>query len=123
MKTRTAQAAKHTTSRRRGRPAAYKSAVLAAIHENMADLHEAGAIDTKTMRKFDKACLTPVMSLTPAAIRRIREKEALSQAVFAAHLNVTTGVVSKWERGEKRPRGPAAKLLSLAAKHGIASIA
>jgi putative transcriptional regulator len=110
------------TNRKTG-PRAYKSAALAAIHENMADLHEAGAIDTKTMRKFDVACLTPVMTLTPAAIRRIRKKEALSQAVFAAHLNVTTGVVSKWERGEKRPRGPAAKLLTLAARHGIASIA
>ena len=76
-----------------------------------------------TNLRVDQACLTPVLSLTPAAIRRIREREALSQAVFAAHLNVTTGVVSKWERGEKRPRGPAAKLLSLAAKHGIASIA
>ena len=96
---------------------------MAAIHENMADLHEAGAIDTKTMRRFDQACLTPVMTLTPEAIRRIRKKEAVSQAVFAAHLNVTTGVVSKWERGEKQPRGPAAKLLTLAARHGIASIA
>jgi putative transcriptional regulator len=123
MQTTRVQAAKHTTSRRTGGPRAYKSAALAAIHENMANLHEAGAIDTKTMRKFDKACLTPVMSLTPAAIRRIRQKEALSQAVFAAHLNVTTGVVSKWERGEKQPRGPAAKLLTLAAKHGISSIA
>jgi putative transcriptional regulator len=104
-------------------PQAYKSAALAAIHENMADLHEAGAIDTKTMRRFDQACLTPVMTLTPEAIRRIRKKEAVSQAVFAAHLNVTTGVVSKWERGEKQPRGPAAKLLTLAARHGIASIA
>jgi putative transcriptional regulator len=63
------------------------------------------------------------MTLTPEAIRRIRKKEAISQAVFAAHLNVTTGVVSKWERGEKQPRGPAAKLLTLAARHGIASIA
>jgi putative transcriptional regulator len=104
-------------------PQTYKSAALAAIHENAADLHEAGALDAKTMRKFDMACLTPVMTLTPAAIRRIRQKEAVSQAVFAAHLNVTTGVVSKWERGEKQPRGPAAKLLTLAAKHGIASIA
>jgi putative transcriptional regulator len=43
--------------------------------------------------------------------------------VFAAHLNVTTGIVSKWEQGEKRPRGPAAKLLSLAARYGIAAIA
>ncbi len=104
-------------------PRAYKSAALAAIHENVADLHEAGAIDTKTMRRFDQACLTPVMTLTPEAIRRIRKKEAVSQAVFAAHLNVTIGVVSKWERGEKQPRGPAAKLLTLAARHGIASIA
>jgi putative transcriptional regulator len=48
---------------------------------------------------------------------------AVSQAVFAAHLNVTTGVVGKWERGEKQPRGRAAKLLTLAAKHGIAAIA
>jgi DNA-binding transcriptional regulator YiaG len=72
---------------------------------------------------FDRACLTPVMELSPAAIRRIRAKAAVSQAVFAAHLNVTTGVVSKWERGEKQPRGPAAKLLTLAAKNGIAAIA
>ena len=56
-------------------------------------------------------------------IRRIRAKAAVSQAIFAAHLNVTTGVVSKWERGEKQPRGPAAKLLTLAAKNGIAAIA
>jgi putative transcriptional regulator len=111
------------TVQKKTSPRAYKSAALAAIHENMADLHEAGAIDTKTMRKFDQACLTPVMTLTPDAIRRIRKKAAVSQAVFAAHLNVTTGVVSKWERGEKQPRGPAAKLLTLAARHGIASIA
>jgi len=82
--------AKRTTHRKTS-PRAYRSAALAAIHENMADLHEAGAIDTKTMRRFDQACLTPVMTLTPEAIRRIRKKEAVSQAVFAAHLNVTTG--------------------------------
>jgi putative transcriptional regulator len=102
---------------------AYKSEALAAVHESMADLHKIGAINNKTMREFDRACLTPVLKLSPAAIRRIRTKEAVSQAVFAAHLNVTTGVVSKWERGEKQPRGPAAKLLTLAAKHGMAAIA
>ena len=82
---------------------AYKSEALAAVHESMADLHKIGAIDSKTMREFDRACLTPVLKLSPAAIRRIRSKAAVSQAVFAAHLNVTTGVVSKWERGEKEP--------------------
>ena len=89
----------------------------------MADLHSAGVIDTKTMREFDVACLTPIMVLSPKLIKKIRDKEAISQAVFAAHLNVTTGVVSKWERGEKQPSGPAAKLLTLAAKNGLAAIA
>lgn len=102
---------------------AYKSEALAAVHESMAHLRKIGMLDSKTMREFDRACLTPVLKLSPAAIRRIRTKAAMSQAVFAAHLNVTTGVVSKWERGEKHPRGPAAKLLSLAAKHGLGSIA
>jgi putative transcriptional regulator len=101
----------------------YKSEAFAALHESMSDLHQVGAIDSKTMREFDRACLTPVMKLSPATIRRIRAKAAVSQSVFAAYLNVTTGVVSKWERGEKQPRGPAAKLLTLAAKHGIAAIA
>jgi len=87
---------------------AYRSEAFAALHESMSDLHKVGAIDSK---------------LTPATIRRIRTKAAVSQAVFAAHLNVTTGLVSKWERGEKQPRGPAAKLLTLAAKRGIAAIA
>ena len=101
----------------------YRSAAFAAIHEAAEGLHEAGMIDATTMREFDQECLTPILDLTPEAIRRIRTRAAVSQAVFAAHLNVTTGVVSKWERGEKQPRGPAAKLLSLAAKRGIAAIA
>ena len=101
----------------------YRSAAFAAIHEAAEGLHQAGMIDSTTMREFDQECLTPIIHLTPETIRGIRTRAAVSQAVFAAHLNVTTGVVSKWERGEKQPRGPAAKLLSLAAKHGIAAIA
>jgi putative transcriptional regulator len=101
----------------------YKSEAFAALHENVSDLYHVGAIDKKTMQRFDRACLTPVLKLTPAAIRRIRTKADVSQAVFAAHLNVTTGIVSKWERGEKVPSGPAAKLLTLAAKRGIEAIA
>jgi putative transcriptional regulator len=101
----------------------YRSAAFAAIHEAAEGLHKAGMIDSTTMREFNQECLTPIIKLSPDAIRKIRIKAAISQAVFAAHLNVTTGVVSKWERGEKQPRGPAAKLLSLAAKRGIAAIA
>lgn len=75
------------------------------------------------MRKFDTLCLTPAEPMTPAKIRALRERENSSQNVFAAYLNVTPGLVSKWERGEKRPQGATLKLLSLIAKNGLESVA
>jgi putative transcriptional regulator len=101
----------------------YRSEAMAAIHETMEALHGVGAIDKQTMRCFDEACLTPVRPLTPQEIKAIREKEHVSQTVFANYLNVTTSLVSKWERGEKRPSGPALKLLSLVEKHGLSAVA
>ena len=116
---------KSSTRTRKPKAAAksYRSPAFAAIHEAAEGLHQAGMIDSMTMREFDHECLTPIIRLSPRTIRGIRTRAALSQSVFAAHLNVTAGVVSKWERGEKQPRGPAAKLLSLAAKRGISAIA
>ena len=76
-----------------------------------------------TMKDFDEMCLTPVEDLAPERIREIRLRENASQAVFARHLNVTTGLVSQWERGEKRPRGASLKLLKLVAKNGLRSVA
>ena len=96
---------------------------MAAIHEMMAALHKVGAIDKQTMRRFDDACLTPVQPLSPKQIKALREREHVSQTVFANHLNVTPNLVSKWERGEKRPSGPALKPRSLVEKHGIAAVA
>jgi putative transcriptional regulator len=43
----------------------YRSEGLAAIHETMEALHDVGAIDKHTMRRFDDACLTPIRQLTP----------------------------------------------------------
>jgi putative transcriptional regulator len=101
----------------------YRSDALAAVHETMEALHDMGAIDKQTMRRFDETCLTPVQALTPGQIKAIRERERVSQSVFANYLNVTASLVSKWERGEKRPSGPALKLLSLVEKHGISAVA
>jgi putative transcriptional regulator len=102
---------------------AYKSDVKAAIHETALDLHEAGLIDKQTMRRFDESCLTPVRKFTPDEIRALREREHVSQTVFALHLNVTKDSVSQWERGEKHPAGPAAKLLSIVSAKGLSAIA
>jgi len=101
----------------------YRSDAMAAIHETMEALHKVGAVGKQTMRRFDEACLTPVQSLTARQIKVIRRREHVSQTVFANYLNVTPNLVSKWERGERRPSGPALKLLSLVEKHGLTAVA
>lgn len=101
----------------------YRSKVMAAIHETAADLFASGGMDRRTMRKFDVMCLTPIQKMTPKRIRALRAREQASQSVFAAYLNVTPGLVSKWERGEKNPQGPSLKLLSLVEKKGLETIA
>jgi len=96
---------------------------MASVHETAEGLHSAGIMDKRTMREFDALCLTPVRPLKPREIRELRLREGASQAVFARYLNVTTGLVSQWERGEKCPRGASLKLLSLIAKNGLEAVA
>lgn len=101
----------------------YRSDALAAIHETVSDLRDAEVMDKRTMRRFDELCLTPVRPLTAEEIRALRKRERVSQAVFARHLNVTTGLISQWERGERKPVGPSLKLLMLVRAKGLESIA
>lgn len=101
----------------------YRTDALAVAHRTAAGLHRSGAIDKSTMREFDAACLTLVDDLAPADIQAIREREGVSQAVFARFLNVATKLVSEWERGEKKPSGPSLKLLSLVKAKGLDAIA
>ncbi len=100
----------------------YRSSPLRSLHLAARDIQAVGAIDKATMRQFDVACLTPVGQIKPQAIKRIRADARMSQAIFAMALNVTTSLVSQWERGEKRPSGPSLKLLALADKKGIQAI-
>ena len=101
----------------------YKSEAFAAIHETMSGMHEAGVIDKKTMHEFDKSCLTPVQEFSAADIKALREREAVSQTVFAIYMNVSKESVSQWERGQKKPAGTTLKLLSLVKRKGLAAIA
>lgn len=104
-------------------PKKYRSDAMAAIHKTASDLYRVGEMDQKTMRRFDALCLTPVQRMTPRKIRALRARERASQAIFAAYLNVTPGLVNKWERGEKHPQGASLKLLSLVEKRGLEAVA
>ena len=94
------------------------------MHETALGMTEAGVMSKRTMKAFDET--VPDAGRRHwhrSRIREIRLRENASQAVFARHLNVTTGLVSQWERGEKRPRGASLKLLTLVAKNGLGSVA
>jgi putative transcriptional regulator len=101
----------------------YKSDVFRSVHRAASDLADIGVVDKTTMREFDRMCLTKAAKLSAREIRAIRERAGVSQAVFAEHIGVTTGLVSKWERGEKRPSRMALKILALVNAKGLVAIA
>ncbi|MGO8954119.1 MAG: helix-turn-helix domain-containing protein [Rhodomicrobium sp.] len=100
----------------------YRSQIAEAVHEGVRGMHRLGLVDKKTMREFDVRCLTSVEELSSADIVALREREGVSQAVFARALNVTTNYVSQMERGAKRPRGSTLKLLSLIKSKGLDAV-
>jgi len=101
----------------------YRSEIAGAIHEMMSDAHDAGVVSAATLRTFDENCLAPAPTLAGHEIRAIREREHVSQPVFAAYLNVSRNLVSDWERGVKRPGGPALRLLSIIQRKGLQAVA
>ncbi|WP_396434296.1 helix-turn-helix domain-containing protein [Limnohabitans sp.] len=104
-------------------PKKYRSDAMAAIHETMEALHEVGALDRQTMREFDETCLTPIEMMLPEQIKALRIREHISQPVFARYLNVSKNLVSDWERGVKKPGGPALRLLTVIQHKGLMLIA
>lgn len=102
---------------------AYKSDLKAALHETVEGLHRIGLVDKRTMREFDESCLTSVEKLSPREIQALREREGVSQKVFARYLNVPVTLISQWERGERKPSGAAIKLLSVVKHKGLDAIA
>ena len=101
----------------------YKSDAFAAIHESADALHQIGAINKQTMRQFDKACISEAIEIPASAIKELRERENVSQPVFATYLNVSKNLVSDWERGIKKPGGPALRLLNIVNAKGLNALA
>ena len=69
------------------------SKILDIAHDMARDLLEAGAMDEITMRKMDALCLPAKVSFNPRDIKRIRTKNHVSQAVFAAFIGVMAGLL------------------------------
>ncbi len=93
------------------------------ILEAARGLYELGAIDGKTMREFESLRVQEPRVYSAYEIKRLRLREKASQAVFAAYLNTSVSTVQKWEIGEKKPSGPALKLLDLVERKGLKALA
>ena len=94
-----------------------------AILDSARGLYEAGVIDGKTMREFESLRVPAPKAYSAEEIKKLRLKEKASQAVFAAYLNTSVSTVQKWEIGDKKPSGPALKLLSLVERKGLKTLA
>ena len=85
-------------------------------------LHRIGLIDKRRMSELE-ALITPnIQEMTPEKIKSLREKEHVSQAVFASVLSTSLSTGQKWEIGAKRPSAPSLKLLSLVERKGLAAV-
>lgn len=94
-------------------PRAVEDDVLATAHGLAAALHRVGAMDARSLRDMDRLCLPPRPDYGGADIRRIRAATRMSQPVFARLLGVDKSAVAQWERGARRPSGPALRLLEV----------
>ena len=74
------------------------------------------------LRHFDRDAVSPPELFGAEDVRELRAREGASQAVFAHHMGVSVKALSQWERGLRKPEGPAAKLLTLVKAHGLQHI-
>jgi putative transcriptional regulator len=97
----------------------FKSDAFESIHASAAALQRVGAIAKATMKDFDMLAFAELPTIKPAQIKQLREKNRVSQPVFARYLNTSESTVEKWETGAKKPSGMALKLLKVVEKHGL----
>jgi putative transcriptional regulator len=83
----------------------HRSEIAAAMHETMRGMRRLGLVDKQTMRKSGELCLTPAESLAPEEIHAPRQREGVSQNVFARYLNVGKSSLANGNAGRRRRRG------------------
>lgn len=57
-----------------------------------------------------------VHEFAPIDIKAVRAKTGMTQMEFAAAFGISLGTLRHWERGDRKPRGPALVLLNVLAK-------
>jgi putative transcriptional regulator len=74
------------------------------------------------MRLCRNPCRRVTLEFQPGEIRALRVEARMSQAVFAAILNISTGYLSKLECGSIKPAGSALAMLDVIRRKGIEAV-
>ncbi len=104
------------------RPKKITNRIASEMKNTALGLHRIGLIDKRRMSELEAVITPNIQEMTPEKIKSLREKEHVSQAVFASVLNTSLSTVQKWEIGAKRPSAPSLKLLSLVERKGLAAV-
>ena len=104
-----------------------RNRIAKELLETAKGMHRVGVLDDKTyekitMRHLSKKKLLEMEPITSDEIRFIREREHISQAVFANYLNLTVGYISQLERGMRQPSGAVLALLNIVRHKGLSAI-
>jgi len=99
-----------------------KKSVAKSLTSVIDDLYRDGAVDEVTMREIHTLCLPDVKEYSADNIVELRKKIHLSQAAFAAVVNVSPSTVQKWERGVKKPTGSSKRLFDIIERKGLDGI-
>ena len=98
------------------------SNVKDTINDLAKGLYRANIIDKKTLRDITEEELPVINEFTGEEIQKIRNKEKISQALFAKYLNVSPATIRSLEQGQRHANGAILKLLNIVDKKGINSI-
>jgi putative transcriptional regulator len=82
----------------------------------MAELFESIKRGLEEAIAHSKGEKTEVRIFTPQSVnvKQVREKTGLTQNQFAATFGISLGTLRHWERGDRKPHGPALVLLNAA---------
>jgi putative transcriptional regulator len=82
----------------------------------MAELFESIKRGLEEAIAHSKGETTEICLFTPqnVNVKQVREKTGLTQNQFAATFGISLGTLRHWERGDRKPHGPALVLLNAA---------
>ncbi|ORM65472.1 transcriptional regulator [Pantoea rodasii] len=100
---------------------------LKDIQEIANDFNEIGVVSDELKEKIDsrarlrelRAALPVMQMMSGEAIKVLRERFGLSQAMLAAYVGMSVATIVKWERDEKKPNGAALRLLNIIERKGL----